>query len=171
MIVINELQSIDGMDEETAETLRKAGIKTVDTLAATSLARLVAIGITESMANKILFEAYNNSMFNFKEKDALIQQFEDRQHLTSGTQGLDEILGGKGFESQKVYELYGPEGAGKSTLLHQLICTASLPTTNGGLGAGSIYIDTEGTFSIRKVQQIASWSELTPWRLRGRWFG
>jgi len=95
-------------------------------------------------------------MFSPKQGEDLIRQFKDRHYLTSGTQGLDRILGGNGFESQTVYELYGPEGAGKSTLLHQLICTASLPLKKGGLGAGSIYIDTEGTFSIRKVQQIAS---------------
>jgi len=84
-----------------------------------------------------------------------IQDSKDRQHLTSGMKELDRILGGDGFETKMVYEVYGPLGAGKSNLLFQLICTALLPTSQGGLGAGTVFIDTERTFSLTRVQQIA----------------
>lgn len=76
-------------------------------------------------------------------------------YLTTSIEVLDHLLGGKGFETGKVYEIYGPEGTGKSNLLHQLVCTAFMSKDEGGLGAGTIYIDTGGTFSIRRIHRFA----------------
>jgi DNA repair protein RadA len=153
----SDLSSIDGIGEGTAEKLLSAGIPTVEALAACTVARLVGIGITKRSAMKYIDQAREmcDAIFGFVAGEDLIKQYKERQHLTSGTQALDTLLGGKGFETQKVYEIYGLEGTGKSNLLHQLICTAYLPPDEGGLGAGAIYIDTEGTFSIKRVQQIA----------------
>lgn len=152
-----DLQSLDGIGEGTAEKLIHAGIPTPVALAATTVAKLVAIGLSKGTAMKILSAARErcSAIFGFVTGDELIQQFNKREFLTTGTEGLDKILGGKGFETQKVYEIYGPEGTGKSNLLHQLACTAFLPPDQGGLGAGTIYIDTEGTFSIKRIQQLA----------------
>ena len=164
--VTDELESIEGMNEETAEKLRMAGITTRDALVATPVPKLVELDIPRSTAVKIMGEAWKKSMFGFQRGDALIHQFQERQYVTSGTRGLDRILGGTGFETQNVYEIYGPEGAGKSTLLHQLVCTACLSQEKGGLGAGTIYIDTERSFSIRKVEQIARRFGIDPVEIR-----
>ncbi len=152
-----DLQSIDGIGEGTAERLMNAGIPNVVALAATTTAKLVAIGISKSTARKILEQARDrcSSIFGFVTGDELLEQFNQREFLTSGSKSLDQLLGGKGFETQKVYEIYGPQGTGKSNLLHQLICTAYLPPDEGGLGASTIYIDTEGTFSLKRIKQIA----------------
>jgi len=153
----DDLTSIDGIGETIAEKLISAGIPNVVALAAATVAKLVAIGVTKSAAQKMLASARERcaSIFGFVTGDELIDQFKRREYLTTGTDGLDSILGGKGFETQKVYEIYGPEGTGKSNLLHQLVCTAYLPPNEGGLGAGTIYMDTEGTFSIKRIQQLA----------------
>ncbi|MFX1296438.1 MAG: ATPase domain-containing protein [Promethearchaeota archaeon] len=152
-----DLTSIDGIGEGTAEKLIDAGISTIEALASCTIKRLVNIGLPKSAAMKYLNAARErcSEIFGFVAGEDLIRQFEKREFLTSGTNGLDNLLGGKGFETQKVYEIYGPEGTGKSNLLHQLICTAYLPPDEGGLGAGAIYIDTEGTFSIKRVQELA----------------
>jgi len=160
--VTDELESIEGMDEETAEKLRMAGITTRDALVATPVPKLVELDIPKSTAVKIMGEALKKSMFGFQGGDA----FQERQYLISGTRGLDRILGGTGFETQNVYEIYGPEGAGKSTLLHQLVCTACLSQEKGVLGTGTIYIDTERSFSIRKVEQIARRFGIDPVEIR-----
>ncbi|MHA1266156.1 MAG: helix-hairpin-helix domain-containing protein [Candidatus Helarchaeota archaeon] len=153
----SDLQAIDGIGEGTAEKLMSAGIPTVEALASCTVARLVAIGIPKSSAMKYITQARDicDAIFGFITGDELIRQFKQREHLTSGVSALDTLLGGKGFETQKVYEIYGPEGTGKSNLLHQLVCTAYLPPNEGGLGAGTIYIDTEGTFSVKRIKTIA----------------
>jgi RecA/RadA recombinase len=153
----DDLTSIDGIGETIAEKLISAGIPNVVALAAATVSKLVGIGVTKSAAQKMLASARErcSAIFGFVTGDELIDQFKRREYLTSGTEGLDSILGGKGFETQKVYEIYGPEGTGKSNLLHQLVCTAYLPPNEGGLGAGTIYMDTEGTFSIKRIQQLA----------------
>lgn len=152
-----DLQSIKGIGVKTAEQLIQAGIQTPVALATCNIQKLIALGIPKAKAIDYVNKARERcgSLFGFVTGEELIQQFKRRQYLTSGTKGLDGILGGKGFETQKVYEIYGPEGTGKSTLLHQLACTAFLPPDKGGLGAGTIYIDAEGSFSLKRVQDMA----------------
>lgn len=152
-----DLQSIEGVGEKIAEQLISAGIPNVIALASATMQKLVNLGIPKARALKILDEARErcSGIFGFVTGDELIELFKKRQFLTTGTKALNDILGGQGFETQKVYEIYGPEGTGKSTLLHQLICTAFLPPDQGGLGAGSIFIDTEGTFSIKRIREFA----------------
>jgi len=82
--------------------------------------------------------------------------------LTTGSKVLNALFGGPGLLTGQTYELYGPEGAGKSTLLHQLVCTAFLPPSRGGLAAGSIYIDAEGTFSPRHLREHAGRFRIDP---------
>ncbi|MHA1132515.1 MAG: helix-hairpin-helix domain-containing protein [Candidatus Helarchaeota archaeon] len=153
----SDLQSIEGIGEGTAEKLMNAGIPTIEALASCTVARLVAIGIAKKSAMNYITKARDvcDAIFGFIAGDDLIKQFKNRDFLSSGVDALDVLLGGNGFETQKVYEIYGLEGTGKSNLLHQLVCTAYLPPNEGGLGAGAIYIDTEGTFSIKRIQQIA----------------
>jgi len=153
-----DLQSIDGIGDQTAEKLIGAGISNVVSLASTTVAKLVAIGISKAAANKMLSLARErcSGIFGFVSGEDLVKQYAKRQYLTSGCKELDNILYvQKGFQTQKLYEIYGPEGTGKSSLLHQLICTAYLPPDKGGLGAGAIFIDTEGSFSMKRIEEIA----------------
>ena len=82
--------------------------------------------------------------------------------LTTGSKALDALFGGPGLLTGQTYEIFGPEGAGKSTLLHQLACTAFLPASRDGLAAGTIYIDAEGTFSLRHLREIAGRFRIDP---------
>jgi len=159
-----DLQSIKGIGVKTAEQLIQAGIQTPVALATCNIQKLIAIGIPKAKAIDYVNKARERcgALFGFVTGEELIQQFKRRQYLTTGTKGLDRILGGKGFETQKVYEIYGPEGTGKSTLLHQLACTAFLPPDKGGLGASTIYVDAEGSFSLNRLQEMAPRFGLDP---------
>ena len=159
---VEDLMSLEGVDEELARKLIKKGVLTVTVLASIPVKDLVhadyGVGIDYTTAKKLIKAAQErcDSLFGFEMGEELIQQYENRQYLSTGTRALDVILHhGRGFKTQTVYEIYGPEGGGKSDLLHQLICTAYLPPDRGGLGTGSIYIDTEGMFSLKKIEQIA----------------
>jgi len=159
---VEDLLSIEGIDEELAKRLIKAGVANVTVLAMTSIAKLTnpdfGIGLDRQTARGIKDAAEErcNKLFGFVTGEELIQQYSTRQYLTTGIRTLDHILyDDRGLSTQLIYELYGPGGGGKADLLHQLVCTASLPPKRGGLGVGAVYIDTEGKFSLEKIREIA----------------
>lgn len=159
---VEDLMSIEGVDEDLAKKLIEAGIPNVFVLASKKFTWLThpnyGIGIDHHAAKQIIAAARKrcDSIFPFKTGEELTQEFKKREYLTTGIKSLDNILyERRGLQTQLVYELYGHAGGGKSDLLHQLVCTTFLPPDQGGLGAGAIYIDTEGMFSLKKISKIA----------------
>jgi len=139
-------------------------ITDVSALAISELAVLVAIGLDSDDAKRLIEEAdivMKKNGIGFVMGDALLQEYEEREILTTGCQSLDRILGG-GLETQRVYEFYGSNGVGKTNLLHQLICTAMLKKENGGLDCPIIYLDAEGNFSPKRIRMIAPRFSLKP---------
>ena len=67
--------------------------------------------------------------------------------LTSGSDVIDSLLGG-GFEKNIITTIYGPAGSGKTNIALLTLCTV---IKNGGK---ALYIDTEGSFSASRAQQI-----------------
>ena len=59
------------------------------------------------------------------------------------------------FRTQ-VTEFCGVPGVGKTQLGIQLAVDVQIPVVFGGLGGKAVYIDTEGSFMIDRVQDIAS---------------
>jgi RecA/RadA recombinase len=165
-----DLTLLAGLGKRTLKKLQAAGIWTIHKLAATPIKRLQKYKIGEETARKIMKAAQawcaDNSLW--VSGDEILEQHRKRQYLSSGTTELDRILRGKGFETGKVYEVYGPPGAGKTNLLFQLICTAFLPPAQGGLDTGTVFIDTEDTFSLPRVFEIARRFSIDPQALRQR---
>ncbi|MHA1785268.1 MAG: helix-hairpin-helix domain-containing protein [Candidatus Helarchaeota archaeon] len=163
-----ELENIDGIGAKTAEQLKEEGIMNALILASTTVRKLKALGFSDSSARKWIEKARDltnqklGGQFGFIMGDSLLKQFNERLILKTGQPVLDKVLGG-GFETQKVYEIYGPEGSGKSTLLHQLICISKLPVSKGGLGSpATIFLDCEGAMSIKKLEAMAPFWGISP---------
>ncbi|KAF5466986.1 hypothetical protein F2P56_016863 [Juglans regia] len=74
--------------------------------------------------------------------------------ITTSCLDLDNILGG-GINCKEVTEIGGVPGMGKTQLGIQLAVNVQIPVDYGGLGAKAIYIDTEGSFMVERVLQIA----------------
>jgi len=55
-----------------------------------------------------------------------------------------------------VTEFCGVPGVGKTQLGIQLAVDVQIPVVFGGVGGKAVYIDTEGSFGIDRVQDIAS---------------
>jgi len=53
-------------------------------------------------------------------------------------------------------ELVAPAGSGKTQCCLTITAQTCLPVSEGGLGSGVIYIDSEGTFTAERVKQIAT---------------
>lgn len=79
---------------------------------------------------------------------------EGRDSLSTGVRALDELLNG-GLRVWDIYEFAGEFGTGKTQLCHQLAVTVQLPPGREGLGGKAVYIDTEGTFSPRRIAAVA----------------
>ncbi|XP_054474643.1 DNA repair protein XRCC3 [Anoplopoma fimbria] len=73
--------------------------------------------------------------------------------LSVGCPVLDELLRG-GLPVGGVTELSGESGAGKTQLGLQLCLSVQYPTQYRGLNSGAVYICTEDSFPIRRLQQL-----------------
>ena len=92
--------------------------------------------------------------------DLLIEET-NRIKLTTRSRQLDEMLDG-GFWAGEITELVGGFSSGKTQLCHQLCVNVQLSEEEGGVSGGAYYIDTEGTFSARRLAQIAIGANLDP---------
>jgi RAD51-like protein 2 len=74
--------------------------------------------------------------------------------ITTLSSGLDTVLGG-GVYTGKLTEVCGAAGLGKTQLCMQLCVNVQIPRRFGGLGAKAVYVDTEGSFSSKRLVEIA----------------
>ncbi|XP_023251080.1 DNA repair protein XRCC3 [Seriola lalandi dorsalis] len=80
-------------------------------------------------------------------------RLESGLRLSVGCPLLDELLRG-GLPVGGVTELSGESGAGKTQLALQLCLSVQYPTRYRGLDSGAVYICTEDSFPIRRLQQL-----------------
>lgn len=82
-----------------------------------------------------------------------------RGKITTSSNELDSILGG-GIWTQELTEIAGGFGSGKTQLCFQLCINVQLPEDEGGLNGNAFFIDTERTFSPRRMVEMSSYREL-----------
>ncbi len=156
------LEDLPGVGSNTADKLREAGYKEISSIAAASASELKdAAGIGEAVANRIILGAKESLDIRFRTGAEMLQKRKSVKRITSGSRGLDELLGG-GIETQAITEFYGEFGSGKTQVAHQLAVNVQLPDERGGLNRGAIYIDTENTFRPERIVQMAEGMELDP---------
>ena len=155
------LEDLPGVGPAIASRLRKAGFKTVEAVAVATVKELAEAGIGETLARRIIEAARSSMAVTFVRGDELLELRKGVLKLTTGVKALDELLGG-GVETQSITEFYGEYGTGKSQICHQLCVTVQLPEERGGLDGGALYIDTENTFRVERIAQIARRFGLDP---------
>jgi len=150
------LRDLPGIGDATLKKLKDAGILSVRTLAMYPLKKLTGeVGLGDKTAEKLVKTAQDVEKMSFKSADKIWEKRKALNRLTTGSQNLDDILGG-GIEPGAVTELYGEYRTGKTQLAHQLCVNAHLPYEQGGLEGNALYIDTEGTFRPERIIQMAS---------------
>ncbi|KAI4356783.1 hypothetical protein L6164_000775 [Bauhinia variegata] len=85
---------------------------------------------------------------------AMLNEENLSQRITTSCADLDSILDG-GISCKEVTEIGGLPGIGKTQIGIQLAVNVQIPVEYGGLGGKAIYIDTEGSFMVERVLQIA----------------
>jgi DNA repair protein RadA len=152
----NKLTDVPGIGPGIAAKLEAAGIYDLMGLAVTSPSALSELaGIGEAVARKAIQAARSMMKLGFMDGMEFAKKREDILYITTGSQGLNELLGGKGIETRAMTEVYGAFSSGKSQLGFTLAVNAQLPKEQGGANGKAVIIDTEGTFRPERIRQIA----------------
>ncbi|KAK4257680.1 hypothetical protein QN277_007240 [Acacia crassicarpa] len=77
------------------------------------------------------------------------------EKCTIGCPVLDRFLAG-GIPCNSLTELVAESGTGKTQFCLQLVLSAQLPPSRGGLSASSLYIHTEFPFPFRRLRQLST---------------
>uniref|UniRef100_A0AAQ4QQ84 DNA repair protein RAD51 homolog 3 n=1 Tax=Gasterosteus aculeatus aculeatus TaxID=481459 RepID=A0AAQ4QQ84_GASAC len=85
----------------------------------------------------------------------LLQKEEELRSIVTFSSQLDAALGG-GLPVGKTTEICGAPGVGKTQLCLQLAVDVQVPQCFGGVGGQVVYIDTEGSFLLQRVVDIAT---------------
>lgn len=150
-----ELEDLPGVGEATADKLKEAGFRTVESIAVAAIGELGdATGMGESACKKIINAARESQDMGFESASDLLKKREKVGKMTTGSKELDALLGG-GFETGSVSELYSRFGVGKTQLGLQGTINVQLEKEKGGLGGTALFIDTEGTFRPERISQMA----------------
>jgi DNA repair protein RadA len=155
------IEDIPGVGPATSQKLRDIGYHTVESLAMATARELEPIGVGEKKAFSIIEAARSAIGINFVRADELLKMRQNVLRLTTGSQALDKIVDG-GLETQTITEFYGEYGSGKSQICHQLCVNVQLPPERGGLNGAALYVDTENTFRLERIVQMAKHVGLEP---------
>ncbi len=154
------LKDLPGVGDTTVKKLMESGITSIRTLAMYPLSKLMdEVGIGEKTALKIIKAAQDIEKMGFESADIIWEKRKLLNHLTTGSQNLDDLLMG-GIEPGCVTELFGEYRTGKTQIAHQLCVNVQLNYEDGGLEGNALYIDTEGTFRPERIIQMAEGKNL-----------
>jgi RAD51-like protein 2 len=84
----------------------------------------------------------------------ILRREQERIHLTTFCESLDECLGG-GVSVAEITEFCGAPGVGKTQIGMQLAVSCQIPEMFGGNGGQCVYVDTEGSFTSERVEDMA----------------
>jgi DNA repair protein RadA len=157
-----EIEEIAGVGEATAEKLRDAGFKTVESIAVANVGSLKeATGMGESMVQKVINAARDMLQIGFMTGTEVWEKRKSLKRISTGSSVLDQLLGG-GVETQAITEFFGEFGSGKTQICHQLAVNTQLPEEQLGLGQGTLYLDTENTFRPERIVHMSEAVGLNP---------
>jgi len=149
------IEELSGVGTNLAKKLREEGYTTIDILATTSPSELAAaVAIGERFAKQIIQDARKVLGFSPITAAEFFAIQEEKPRLMTGSNNLDDILGG-GVPIGAITEFSGAYGSGKTQICFQLCVTVQFPPEQGGLGGKAYFIDTEGTFSPRRMISMA----------------
>lgn len=148
------LLKLEGMTKELVPVFKEYGYFTIESIAIESPRVLYERigdrrGFSEAIARKIVKSALSKLDVRILSiKEALAEE-ETRAVISTGSKALDEILGG-GIRTREVTAVSGEYASGKSQLCYTVAVNA-IKTLQGA----SWILDTEETFTARRIKQIA----------------
>ena len=151
-----KLTDVPGIGPGIATKLEAAGVYDLMGLAVMSPPALSEMaGVGEAVARKAIQAARGMMNLGFTDGIEFAKKRENVGYISTGSENLDNLLGGKGVETRAMTEAYGQYGSGKTQLALTLAVNAQLPKDKGGANGKAVIIDTEGTFRPERIKQIA----------------
>jgi DNA repair protein RadA len=160
----DKISDLPGVGPAIAEKLEDSGYSDMMSIAVSSPRELSDVAdIGEATAVKIIQAARKTAdIGSFETGTALLERRSKVGYITTGSKSFNDLMGGSGFESQSITELFGEFGSGKTQIALQMCVNVQLPKDKGGLDAHVLYIDTENTFRPNRIKQMAEAYELDP---------
>jgi len=152
---ISTLDELPGVGAATVKKLNEAGIESLEDLEGLDVDDLIEIGISKATAKKIIRAFSSIREIQTMTADE-VDKIEKKKGYIKTFTDLDDLLGG-GFKESYLYEAYGQFATGKSEIAHTLAVRAQFPTEHGGLNGKVVFVDTENTFSTKRVKEIAKY--------------
>jgi DNA repair protein RadA len=157
---VNAVKQLPGVGEATLNKLIKAGFNSLESIAYTPPSIIKdESGLGDKTTEKLVKASMARLGLGFKSADAIWEHRKNIARITSGSQELDDLLGG-GVETGSVIEFFGEFRTGKTQIMHQLCVNVQLPKEKGGLEGNALYIDTEGTFRPERIIQMSEGLDL-----------
>jgi len=151
-----ELGDLPGIGPAALAKLESAGVYDMMSLAVMSPSSLGdAAGLGSAPARKAIQAAREMLNLGFSDGMEYAKKRSNINYITTGSQNLNELLGGRGIESRSITEGFGAFGSGKTQLALNLAVNVQLPKEQGGAEGKAVYIDTEGTFRPNRIMQMA----------------
>lgn len=151
-----KLTDIPGIGPGIAAKLEAAGVYDLMGLAVMSPSALADLaGVGEAVARKAIQAARGMMNLGFMSGDEFAKRREDIGYISTGSENLNKLLGGRGVETKSMTEMYGSFGSGKTQVGLSLAVNVQMPKEQGGLNGKAVIIDTEGTFRPQRIKQIA----------------
>jgi|TARA_Y100000310_G_scaffold337250_1_gene423855 DNA repair protein RadA len=158
-----KITDLPGIGPGTAKKLEDAGVYDLMGLVVMSPKNLADLtGMSEAVSRKAIQAGRKMMDLGFVDGMEYSQKRKDIVHITTGSQNVDELLGGKGIESKSITEVFGAFGSGKTQIGLGLSVRTQLPKSKGGAEGKCVFIDTEGTFRPSRIKQISEKLELNP---------
>lgn len=152
-----QLKDIDGVGPEAIKKLEKSGIFDLMSLAVLTPNHLSDMsGLGVAIARKAIQQARDFLDLGFQTGIKYEKKRDNIVNISTGSQNLDNLLGGKGIESRAITEAFAAFGSGKTQIALQLAVNVQL------VGGKAVYIDTEGTFRPGRIRQMAEALDLDP---------
>ena len=151
-----KITDVPGIGPGIAAKLEAAGVYDLMGLAVMSPPALAEMaGIGEAVARKAIQAARSMMNLGFMDASEFAKRREDVAYIHTGSENLNNLLGGKGVETRAITEAYGAFGSGKTQLALTLSVNVQRPKEQGGADGKAVYIDTEGTFRPERIRKIA----------------
>jgi len=152
----------DTMKKRVHKVLATEGIVDPRGIKALTKKQLEALpGISDATADlmmeKLKVKSEGKIFLSLEEREELETV---RSKILTGAKELDELLQG-GIPTGTFVELYGSPQSGKTQICYTLSANTLLPKDFGGLEAGVIWLDTEGSFNSQRLKQILSFYQYT----------
>ena len=159
---IDQTPSVEKLLSQLKPRLEKSGFKSLNDIV---LKGVIALSQATDLDLKTCQDICNQAQDLLAQQNVLQEKIslasdihkrsQNLESISTGSHNLDSIFGGRGIETGAVTQFYGEPASGKTQICHCIATIVTQPKLHGGLSAKAFYIDTEGSFRSKRIQEIA----------------